>query len=234
MYLGAIGQTTNEHIKREYAGKVNPYDKGCLNNYISVCFSAPYPSALPPQDELMSVREYVASCCCPPVRQLNGKAMAIRPWTTTSIDQSISSSVTRSNFVSDCGSDAKGANSAPNGQGNRPAHGHSFHVEKERFRNATVERYDTVHRSYGRVEDHVADPLSGDLQESGIGQPLWTSLSSGNASASSKYWDRTARCRPLDSSSSDGALSDKDRSPGGLCQSKRNTPDNHENVISSV
>lgn len=57
--LIGINETTNEHVKGVYAAAENPYDKGCCNNYYSLCIEerAP-PSMLRPMAEVINSHEY--------------------------------------------------------------------------------------------------------------------------------------------------------------------------------
>jgi len=59
LYIVSIGETTNEHLRRVWHRVENPYDKGCLSNYIDACFPSLHSSLLPSMWEYRSAEEYL-------------------------------------------------------------------------------------------------------------------------------------------------------------------------------
>ena len=59
LYLLVIGQTTNENLRGVYAGRANPYNRGCCGNVLFTCCSDIPPSRLPDQSAILSAEEFI-------------------------------------------------------------------------------------------------------------------------------------------------------------------------------
>jgi len=59
------GRTTNEHVTGKFRGVNNPFDQGCLHNYLTVLCSSKFPRF----DSVLYT--YICKCCTLLLREVN-------------------------------------------------------------------------------------------------------------------------------------------------------------------